>query len=197
MKIGVDIDGVTADFVTAFLPVLGGLAGREVRYEEITSYWFQEVLGYDDATEVWVRETIDRLGVLRRLAPIPGALETVNRLGETHEVHFVTARPEAKWGDLTREWLSRHGFRFASVMFREGRKAGADEGFGLFVEDSLENARDLSGLGIHVCLFDQPWNRTEELPEGVSRVGSWAEVAAAVEEQAGRTDQPSTPYRSR
>ena len=60
MKIGVDIDGVVADFVTPFLPVLGELLERDVRYEEITSYLFQDVFGYDDEMEVRVREEIDR-----------------------------------------------------------------------------------------------------------------------------------------
>ena len=180
MKIGVDIDGVVADFVTAFLPVLKDLVGREIRYEEITHYWFQDVLGYDDETEKRVREEIDRRDVLRHLSPITGSLETLNRLGRDHEVHFVTARPGWKWGDVTRDWLAAEGYRYDSVLFREEKKAEAGEGFDLFVEDYLENARDLAALGIQVCLYDQPWNQTDALPDGVVRVRTWEEIEEAV-----------------
>ena len=186
LKIGVDIDGCVADFVTAFLPVLKDLVGREIRYEEITHYWFQDVLGYDDETEKRVREEIDRRDVLRRLPPIAGSLETLNRLGRDHEVHFVTARPGWQWGEVTRDWLAAEGYRCDSVLFREEKKAEAGEGFDLFVEDYLENAKDLAALGIQVCLYDQPWNQSEELPEGVVRVGTWEEI----EERVGKCKLP-------
>ena len=183
MKIGVDIDGVVADFVTPFLPVLGELLERDVRYEEITSYLFQDVFGYDDEMEVRVREEIDRRDILRDLPALPGAVDAIRRLGKDHEIHFVTARRDAKWGALTREWLDRKGFPYDLVLFREGRKAEAGEGFYLFVEDCLENARDLATQNIHVCLMDQPWNQAEELPERCARVRSWEEVEEVVKRE--------------
>ena len=186
VKIGIDIDGVTADFVTTFLPVLSELVGREVRYEEMTKYMFQDVLGYDDSMEQRVREEIDRRDVLRHLPQMPYSRETINRLGKHHEVHFVTARPEWKWGDVTRDWLSANGFCYDTVLFREGRKAEAAEGYDLFVEDSLGNALELTDQGIYVCLYDQPWNQADELPEGCTRVKSWEGIEEMVREMERR-----------
>ena len=178
MKIGIDIDGVTADFVTPFLPVLEEALGRPVHYEDITAYLFQEALGYSDEMEVHVRAEIDRRDLLRDLPEIPGALEAIRRLARRHDVHFITARPGEKWGGVTREWLDCRGFPYTSLRFREGRKADASEGFDLFVDDYLENALDLVAQDIHVCLYDQPWNRVPDLPSGCTRVRSWREVEA-------------------
>lgn len=180
MKIGIDIDGVTADFVTPFLPVLREALGREVRYEEITTYRFQDAFGYSDEVEAQVQAEIDRRDLLRRLPVVPGALEAIRRFVREHEVHFVTARPEARWGEATRDWLDSRGFLYASLQFREERKAEASEGFDLFVEDHLNTALDLVTQKIHVCLYDHPWNQTAKLPQGCTRVGSWREVEAVV-----------------
>lgn len=180
MKIGIDIDGVTADFVTLFLPALREVLGRVVRYEEITTYRFQDAFGYSDEVEARLQVEIDRRDLLRRLPVVPGAREAIRRLGQAHEVHFVTARPEARWGEATRDWLESRGFSNASLRFREGRKAEASEGFDLFVEDHLETALDLVTQKIHVCLYDHPWNQTAELPKACTRVRSWQEVEAVL-----------------
>ena len=193
MKIGIDIDGVTADFVTPFLPVLQALLGRPVRYEEITTYRFQDAFGYDSDMEIRLQEEIDRRDLLRDLPVMSGALETVRRFARTHEVHFITARPEAMWGKVTRDWLDNRGFPYASLRFREGRKAEASEGFGMFVEDCLDNALDLVTQDIHVCLYDQPWNQAENLSENCTRVRSWREIEAVVRSM---VDQ-SMPYSDR
>ncbi len=180
MKLGIDIDGVVVDFVTPFLPLLQEAMGHPVRYDDITAYRFQHALGYSDEVEDWVRGEIDRRDLLRGLPRIPGSLESIRRFHREHEIHFVTARPEAKWEDVTREWLRVQGFPYSSVLFREGRKAEGSEGFDLFVEDYLENALDLVAQGIHVCLFDQPWNQNSDLPRRCTRVHSWQEVEDVV-----------------
>ena len=180
MKIGIDIDGVTADFVTPFLPVLEEALGRPVRYEDITTYHFQDAFGYGQEMEIQIRKEIDRRDLLRCLPAIPGARETIRRLARSHDIHFITARPEALWGQVTRTWLDGRGFPYASLRFREGRKAEASEGFDLFVEDFLETALDLAAQDIQVCLYDQPWNQARYLPEGCTRVRSWQEVEAVV-----------------
>ncbi|MDA0745313.1 MAG: hypothetical protein O2954_02270 [bacterium] len=176
MKIGIDIDGVTADFVTAFMPVLTEVLGRPVCYEEMTSYRFQDTFGYSDEVEAHLQAEIDRRDLMRTLPVMPGALEAVQRFVRNHEVHFITARTESRWGEVTQAWLDSRGFPYTSVRFREGRKAEAREGFDLFLEDYLDNALDLVTQEIHVCLFDHPWNQCETLPSACTRVRTWAEV---------------------
>ena len=176
MKIGIDIDGVTADFVTPFLPVLRHILGRDVCYEDITTYRFQDAFEYGEEVESHTQAEIDRLDILRHLPLIPGVLETINRFSEAHEVHFVTARPGDHWGSGTRDWLGACGFVYRSVMYREGREAEVADGFSVFVEDKLETALELVDVGIHVFLFDRPWNQTEGLPENCVRVGTWQEI---------------------
>jgi uncharacterized HAD superfamily protein len=176
LKIGIDIDGVTADFVTPFLPVLRRILSRDVRYEDITTYRFQDAFGFGEEVELHTQAEIDRLDLLRHLPQVPGALEIINRLSVAHEVHFVTARPGDRWGSVTKDWLGACGFVYRSVMFREGRKAEVADGFSVFVEDKLETALELADVGIHVFLFDRPWNQAEGLPENCVRVSSWQEI---------------------
>jgi len=189
LKIGIDIDGVTADFVTPFLPLLKRFLGRNVYYEDITTYRFQDAFDYSSEMESRLQDEIDRVNLLRHLPLMPGSLESINRLARDHAVHFVTARPEDRWGATTRDWLDNCGLEYCSVMFRKGRKAEVDDRFDVFVEDRLETALELADVGIRVFLFNHPWNQVEVLPVNCSRVQMWQEIETGVTDL--RTDQRS------
>ncbi len=45
----------------------------------------------------------------------------------------------------------------------------------IFIDDALHNVEDVAQAGIRTLLFDQPWNRVE-IPPGIIRVRSWAEI---------------------
>jgi 5'(3')-deoxyribonucleotidase len=178
-----DIDGVIADTMTLFLDI----ARREhavdwILYEDITCYDLEACLDLD-------RQIID--DVIRRLLdghysvelkPIPGAAETLARIGRCHNpVLMVTARPNlgpmAQW--IT-ELLAPARVR-ADIVATGSFEAKADvlleRNVACFVEDRLDTCFLLQRAGITPVLFKQPWNRQ---PHGFVEVGSWSELEALI-----------------
>lgn len=128
---------------------------------------------------------------------IPGAQEALPKLrGLGFELVVVTSR-QFKIAQDTRMWLE-HNFpkgTFKDVAFGnhwglEGHKVTKKElcqklGASLLIDDSLSYIQEVSQCGIKGLLFDldgkYPWNKTSELPVGVTRVHSWDQVVDRVQ----------------
>lgn len=182
LKIGVDIDGVLADIVDCILPLLSRELGRAVDVEEITVYGFGDALGIPEDRVQALLDELLVVGLYEQAPPVAGAREAMELLGG-HDVWLVTSRPEAV-REATLWWLRHHGVAYGQLVFAPAhRKALADDGFDLFVEDNLDTALALSREGIHVLLFDRPWNRNADLPANVRRVHNWTGILDFVERQ--------------
>jgi uncharacterized HAD superfamily protein len=62
-----------------------------------------------------------------------------------------------------------------------GKKSLAEFSVDLVVEDSLEEALELTKKVNHVLLFDQPWNKTKNVKGLIKRVYNWSEVYEEVQ----------------
>lgn len=177
MLIGVDIDNVVAEFEAAFRAWINRHAGLSLRRRDITRYRFAECCSLSHEEVAALFRGFVEAGHLRRLSLIPHARAALGELSQEAEVCLVTSRPsEAGIVADTRHWLSRKGLSQARLIFAE-RKWEVAGGFGLFIEDSPEQARGLAERGVRVLLLDYPWNRTVAHPN-IRRIGSWREVGS-------------------
>ncbi len=178
-EIGFDIDGVVADTMEAFLRLARedhGIHG--ISKEHITSYWLEECLPIPEKVIEAIIERIlhDPFGI--RLKPIPGAIETLTKIGMENRLIFVTARPVGKpiaqWmrTQLSQVPESNIHVHATSTHAAKG-KVLQDLGISCFVEDHLETCKSLALHGIKSILYDQPWNQGEA---PFLRVSSWAEI---------------------
>jgi uncharacterized HAD superfamily protein len=126
----------------------------------------------------------------------PAVLEQMVAAG--HELYFITARAERR-RYITETWLREKGIldhaRAVHLKpigdFRPEYPRGRYDATGsaeyktrlakelvldAFCEDDIVIARTLSAAGIHVYLFDQPWNR-DLVGDRITRVRGWTELA--------------------
>jgi uncharacterized HAD superfamily protein len=179
MRIGIDIDGVIVDFVSAFLRIVGEEYGINLSREDVFCFNLAEVLGLPEEE---VRRLIDKTMVRNEFALIPGARRALQKM-EGWERILVTGR-DAKYQDVTRTMLERLEIPFERLIHASFlEKHLYDNSFHLFIEDNVEEALRLSEEGIPVLVFRQPWNRSTHNLGGYFRpVQNWEEVLEVIEE---------------
>ncbi len=181
LVLGVDLDGVCADYESALRASVAARRGVDpstLPPQSTTgsfSEWGLSAEGFQEAHRIAVVQ--DR--IFRTMAPYPGVAETLWRLSDagvwirviTHRLLF-NGLHEASAGD-TAVWLDQHDIPYRDLCFI-GDKAtvGAD----LYIDDSPHNIIALRQAGRTALVFDQLYNRHLDGP----RVRSWAEVEPLV-----------------
>jgi uncharacterized HAD superfamily protein len=145
-KIGLDIDGVIADFMGAWHDM----------YPEILSHpssWYTD------------RRIRDRFDIMKKAGTLDDFYLNIKPLIKSEDIPFdphcyITSRPVSV--DITETWLDFHNFPTKPVYSLETRKSKVDfakeAGVEIFVEDSYENFVDLNKNGIFTYLLTTPWN---------------------------------------
>lgn len=215
MKIGVDLDDVTAICAVPYLKRFAQEYGVELPKEEEIGW--QLLRHMDPHVQPSERDRFrDRLysgtffAELEVYNDAPVVLERLANAG--HELYYVTARNERRrW--ITETWLQEKGLmRYAKAVhlrphgeFRPGGRPGSYDASGsaryklavveqlgleAFCEDDDVIALALADAGLRVWLFDRPWNREVVHPR-IERVSGWSEVAFAM--GLGTVDTPEDP----
>jgi 5'-nucleotidase len=180
--LGVDLDGVCADYEGAFRTSVAarldldaeGLAPQTVM--DAYSEWGLTFEQFEAAHRTAVTE--DR--IFRHMDPLPGVSEALWRLSDAGVwIRIITARllfsgaHETSAAD-TAYWLDAHRIPYRDLCFISDKpNVGAD----LYVDDSPSNILALRGAGKTAIVYDQPYNRDLAGP----RAHDWNEVVTAVE----------------
>ena len=161
--IGIDIDGVLANFNKAYREILIKTTGRDLIPEEACRsgkpgeeppVWdYAAHYGYtrdeDRATWKAIRESHT---FWRNLNALPGTrgflwdLDIDTELANNPpEVYFITTRPGYSVKSQSVEWLSEYGVDFPTVLITRGNKGQLAAGLGLthFLDDKPENCMDV------------------------------------------------------
>lgn len=189
LVLGVDLDGVCADFYT--------------RMREIASEWFERPI-HDLTPEVtyglpeWGIEGIDQYLSLHRFAVternlfstvsmIPGARSVLRRLSdEGYLIRIITHRLFISYFHAiavqqTIEWLDHNGIPYADLCFmKEKDQVGAD----IYIEDSPHNIQSLRDRGFYTICFANSTNKKIADP----RAADWGQVYNLV-----KAYKPATP----
>lgn len=145
--------------------------------QDVCSYNFSQALGvnqkdYDNFYNMYAH-------IIHGEANIrPDAKHALDLLAKNHVINYVTARNE-KYADITLEWLVKHNLPMHSLSLTgsaDKREKAKELNCDIFIEDSLDNALQLSGAGYEVLLIDCTYNKAS-LPENVTRVNSWYHIA--------------------
>jgi uncharacterized HAD superfamily protein len=153
MLVGMDIDGVVADFLGPFLRyVEKKTGGGPIAAESVTDFSFKE---HPVLTEALVEECMTALSYdpdfWHRLSPLlaPSEWEALEGLSRRGELVFIThryARETYDIGQVTSDWLRKHGVSKPVVHCTQDYKSKLVESLGvkLFVDDRHENCQDVA-----------------------------------------------------
>lgn len=172
MRLGIDLDGVVADFNEGWTRLHREEFGSEVTPEMVTTWdGLHHVAGFTDMETFWrwARPNVRRPSIFRHLTPYPGALDTLRRLDALgHRIVIVTTKPN--WARVdTLRWLADHEVPTGEIhiTFRK-----SDVPCDVYLDDSPHVLAELvrHRSDAHICRFVRPWN--DEL-DGTVAVASW------------------------
>jgi 5'(3')-deoxyribonucleotidase len=186
--LGVDLDGVCANFIDGLRPIAAEWLGVDVStLTPDPSYGFKEW----DLCRVGGTNLVEAYGHLHRYAVtqrdlflhlpiIPGADVTLRKLAHVHHVRvrIITHRLWIKHFHETAiqqtvKWLDSHDIPYYDLCFMSDKGAvGAD----LYLEDSPQNIRALRDAGKKVIIFS---NSTNKRLSG-DRANTWHDIEGLV-----------------
>lgn len=186
--LGVDLDGVCADFYAGLKPI----AAEWLEVEESTlprdvSFGLEEwgVPNAPGGYSALHRFAVTQRDLFRNLRPVPGCGINLRRLSEEGiRIRIITHRLFIKYFHKvavrqTIEWLDNFDIPYWDLCFMRDKDAvGAD----LYVEDSPDNIAALRDRGCEVVVFANSTNKACGLP----RAEDWDEVRRLVLERFGK-----------
>ncbi len=193
--IAFDIDGVLADYSSAFIDYIRIKKELSDDVKIIhNEYHFASILPdftYEEESELaasFVNE-----GNLRHLPCYEGAKELLRTLRSMgYKIVLITARPYKRFRrmyDDTMYWLNNNGIVCDKIIWNDN-KADAIQSLypaytDYFVEDRDKHVLEVSSLGVNVILIDKLYNRTLANSKRITRIDNIKEVLSIVNESGG------------
>ncbi len=183
LRMGVDVDGVLCDHVSAICTRVRDLYGIELSPGMVTEWDFR--FGPSSIARELRAAYADRAFLLS-LAPVCGSQAAVLRIGAIAgvEVLAVTSRPSAM-RVATAKWLAQHfpGMRLRHSSHRE--RLPLD----VLVDDYVPFVERFALAGRMGILFSQPWNANERerlcAMSGIRVARDWDDVVSLIASLAG------------
>jgi 5' nucleotidase, deoxy (Pyrimidine), cytosolic type C protein (NT5C) len=179
MMVGLDIDGVLADFLSPFLRLLEKRTGTgridPQAYIDL-NFSAHPAFSSEIVIECILKVSNDPQ-FWEQLYPLPSAAqwEILDGLSRKHQLIFITHRYECdnySIHQVTCDWLRKHGVSDPVVYFTRSYKSEliAKLKVGLFVDDRHENCQDVAeNTNAVVLMPHRPYNQTFSHP-GVQRI---------------------------
>jgi 5'(3')-deoxyribonucleotidase len=179
--LGLDLDGVCADYTTYFrrhvakvLGVKPSTLGPQTHWSFVNSGWLRTE---DQFTEMHRGAVLN--GMFRKMPMIPGASEQLWRLSDEEVyIRIITHRlcingHHGKAAGDTVHWLEKNNIPFRDLCFVADKpQVGAD----VYVDDAPHNIAKLRAAGGYAIVFDADYNRHVEGP----RARNWEEAAELI-----------------
>lgn len=192
--LGVDLDGVVADFYTGLRPIAAEWLGVDAASLPLQVTWNLSEWGVPEAPggyDALHRFAVTQRNLFRELKPIPGAPAALRRLSKAHvRIRIITHRLCIEYSHQqavrqTVEWLDHYDVPYWDLCFMRDKAAvGAD----LYVEDSPTNVKTLRDDGHPAIVFTNSTN----LELGPPRADNWSEVESFVLEARRRWSESRT-----
>lgn len=188
MRLGIDLDGVVADFTSGWVDRYNAEFGAEVRVDE-AQVWggLHDLTHFSDMNAFWDWASgHGGSSVFRHLDVYPGALDTLRQLYIEHEIVIITTKPDWAIHD-TLAWLADHRVPTREVHMTEDKwRVECD----VYLDDAPHQIETIhrNRPQATTCRFVRPWNRPVA---GVRDIRDWDEFVALVENLTAGSQQPS------
>ncbi|MGH3979530.1 MAG: 5' nucleotidase, NT5C type [Pseudonocardiaceae bacterium] len=189
LRVGVDLDGVVADFVTGWITRYNADFGTRLRPSDAVEWHAPSRMTHFGSTGGfwrWARTAgPDGHSLFRDLPVYPGARDGLAGLTRLAHVVVVTTKPQ--WGIAdTLAWLGDLDLPLREVHITDD-KTTVD--CAMYVEDSMHHLAQLRRGRPHavVCRWVRPWNAPVD---GCLDVEEWGDVHVVARELARRGFSP-------
>lgn len=158
LHIGLDVDGVLADYMSA-VAQRGREQGHRISGEPLLSYglvqpgWFPDAAAAAAAIESLRHDGLGELALL----DVTAADAVAELRSSGHRVTIVTARqPEPDGRPVLVQWLRRHRIGYDDLHFEAVKsRVGCD----VYLDDAPHNLAELRIAGHHAVVYDTTYNR--------------------------------------
>jgi 5'(3')-deoxyribonucleotidase len=161
LRVGVDLDGVVADFTGGWVRLYNAHFDAAVTVDQVTAWDSPELLTHFPSMTAfwrWARTAGERgRSLFADLEPYPGAVAGLRSLLDVAHVAIITTKPTWAIPD-TLDWLARLRLPLREIHITSDKPAVS---CAVYLEDSpiqLANLRRRRPDSI-VCRFVRPWNR--------------------------------------
>lgn len=186
MNIGIDMDGVLANFTLGYANIIRETSGRDLLTEEMIkrppSWNWDRDAGYTPAEEkaAW-KEVFRSATFWADLEPLvaPSVFDVLDEIAQEHNLYFITTRSGVHPKRQTEWWLAGNGIQFPTVLVSDD-KGHVAEGLDLdvFLDDRDKNLFDIQDAIDSCKLFvlDYPYNQNVTCATRVSSVDEFLEA---------------------
>lgn len=188
MKIGLDLDDVTVNFLDSLLFFYHEKTGNLLNKDNFKTYnLWESGIGKDREEAIKITHEFHESRHFDEIKPIESAIESVNTLLDNNEIIVITSRP-APWKEKTEKWVKKYLSKidpqviYSGDFHNQGKTKAElceENKVKIMIEDSGEYALNCAKRGIFVVLFDQPWNHGVN-HEKIVRVWNWKEALEAI-----------------
>lgn len=180
MRLGIDLDGVVADFTGGWIDRYNPEFGGSVDRDDVTTWAAMlDLTHFNTMGEFWRWCSSGEDGSLfRHLNTYPGALESLDRLAGNHEIVILTTKPDWAVAD-TYGWLADQRILTHEVHITEEKwRVPCD----VYLDDAPHQLESLARerADTTICRFVRAWNHP--VP-GVRDIHDWDEFEALVQQQ--------------
>lgn len=193
--LGVDLDGVCADYNSGFRDIVAADRGVDPASMPMPTEWGFQSWGLDDVDYARLHKlAVSDKRMLRHLPAIDGCADALWRLSDLGVwIRIITHRLYINWGHAaavsdTVGWLDDHRIPYRDLCFLGAKpQVEADA----YIDDAPHNIVALRDAGNTVIIYDQPHNQGLD---GL-RAKNWTEVEELVSDLASRKGavQPQFP----
>lgn len=180
LNICIDIDGTITD-AYYWLKPCNKYFNTNITESQVTEYYIHKVLGIEEEKyEEFYEKNKFKMHSEQELRA--DAKPVILELNLYHNIYFVTAR-EKGLTMLTHRYLRKNEIPYDGlfVLGTHNKVEKARElSCSIFIEDSYENAIQLSNAGFKVLLIDTTYNR-KPINENIIRVYNWNQIYVIIE----------------
>ncbi len=178
MRLGIDLDGVVADFNKGWVDRYNAEFGASLSSEQVTTWdAAADLTHFDDMSRFWRwAEGGDHASIFRNLETYPGAVDALGRLSRDHEVVIITTKPRWAVHD-TFAWIAEHRIPTREVHMTDVKwRVPCD----VYLDDAPHQILDIhrNRPEAVTCRFVRPWNAPIA---GVRDIHDWDEFVSLVE----------------
>lgn len=164
LRLGIDLDGVVADFNSGWIERFNRDFGADLHPSEVV-HWDAPIhlTHFADIDEFWgwFRHAGDGRSIFAELEPYADAVDTLHRLGQHgHHLVILTTKPDFAIAE-TYGWLARHNIASREVHLLDVK---ADVQCDIYLDDADHNLATLIERRPEAvtCRFVRPWNRPHD-----------------------------------